>query len=302
MSSCTHPLLAARLYKPAIGKQSIKILPKRWDVSYESLVSKYGQENLLELPCGHCPSCIANKKKEWAVRCCLEAAAHDQNCFVTLTYDDEHYDNHAHKDHLKKFFRRLREVCGVKCRYYGCSERGDELGRVHYHIILFGYFPSDSKPWIKSQSGFYQYRSKILESCWPYGLITCSEFHPAEASYVAGYATKKLLVNDPDMFHFQSTKPGIGQAYVLQHAQEIYDSDKIIINFGSHKLPVPRYFDKVVSEYYSMDLDDIKAKRLELANLTASEKMRDLHLDHRFKFLAYLESLNKSNSVKRRRF
>lgn len=302
MSSCTNPLLAVRLYGPGIGKQSIKILPRREGQSIEEVYARYGQDNILELPCGRCPACISNKKKEWAVRCCLEAAAHKDNCFVTLTYADEFYDDLAHREHLREFFKSLYRK-DIKFRYYGCSERGDELGRIHYHLIMFGFFPSDAKPWMKSKSGFMQYRSKLLDSCWTYGLVVVSEFSPAEASYVTGYVNKKMISKDPEMFHFQSTRPGIGQSYVLKHAQDIYETDNLVLNFGSHRYGVPRYFDKVVQSYYSMDLSDIKKKRLELASIQSNQMQQDYGLDCRFKLLSYLESINKDKfHVKKRRF
>lgn len=301
MGSCTNPLYAARLYKPEIGKQVIKILPKRFG-TFEDLVRKYGEDNVLMLPCGHCLNCISNRKKEWAVRCCLEAMDHAENCFVTLTYDDEHYDDQYHKDHLQHFIRALRRR-GHVCRYYGCSERGDELGRCHYHIILFGLFPEDAKPWAKSQSGYMQYTSKLFDECWQKGLVVFSDFHPAQASYVTGYVLKKFMELDPDSFHIQSTRPGIGQSYVLRNAQKIYETDNLVLSFGSHKFPVPRYFDKVVSECYSMDLDLIKARRLELAKVMTAQYIRDNDTFNQFELMKIREDHMKTQiRNKKRRF
>lgn len=301
MSSCTNPILAARLYKPLIGKSVIKIIPRRYG-TLEELYGRYGKDNLLLLPCGHCQSCLSNRKKEWAVRCCLEALDHQDNCFVTLTYDPEHYDDKYHKEHLQDFIKSLRND-GIKLRYFGASERGDELGRCHYHMILFGFFPQDAKPWAKSLSGFMQYTSEILTKAWKRGFVTVAEFHPAQASYVAGYVVKKFEKLDPDSFHIQSTRPGIGQAYVLRNAEKIYDTDNLVVSFGSHKFAIPRYFDKVVQEYYSLDLDDVKAKRLRLAQIQMQKKMQDLGLDNEFKVLVHEEEVNKSKfHYKKRRF
>lgn len=46
MANCANPLLAARLYKPVIGKSIVKILPRRVEMGYNEYVSKYGRENL----------------------------------------------------------------------------------------------------------------------------------------------------------------------------------------------------------------------------------------------------------------
>ena len=86
--NCSSPLLAARLYKPLLGKSVVKILPRRVDQGYEENVSKYGRDNLFFLPCGHCKACISRRKKEWSIRCCMEAMDHNENCFITLTYDE----------------------------------------------------------------------------------------------------------------------------------------------------------------------------------------------------------------------
>lgn len=135
--NCTSPVLALRLYTPSEGKQAIKILPVRSEMGLKAWSDRYGSENILQLPCGHCPACLLNKRKEWALRCCLEAKDHDQNCFVTLTYDDQHYPGEPLKEHLQKFLKEIRRK--YKVRYYGCSEQGDQYGRWHYHIILFGF-------------------------------------------------------------------------------------------------------------------------------------------------------------------
>lgn len=61
------------------------------DFSIEEMSQRYGEDNLLQLPCGHCPACLSRKSKEWAVRCCLESKQWKENCFVTLTYDEKNY-------------------------------------------------------------------------------------------------------------------------------------------------------------------------------------------------------------------
>ena len=257
--SCTNPLLALRLYKPEIGKQIIKILPRRVE-GLDFYLSRYNAKDLLELPCGHCPSCLSKRSKEWAVRCALEAMDHEKNCFVTLTYSPVEYDNRDVKQDWKDFIKCLRNK-GIKVRYFGCCERGDEQGRQHFHILLFGFMPSDLKRWAKSQSGYYQYTSKFIDSCWQRGLAVVSEFSPYCAQYVSGYVVKKFALSDKDSFHFQSTKPGIGAGYVLRNMDDIYSNDKLILSFGSHKFSVPRYFDKL-AENCALDLSDIKANFL----------------------------------------
>ena len=140
MSSCTRPLYAVDLGIKENGKRNIKILPRRFDLySYEQLSARYGEKSVLPLPCGKCLACRLNHAKEWAVRCMLESLYHDENYFVTLTYDDEHLpvDGKLHKKHYQDFLKRLRASSGC-FRYFGCGEYGSLNKRPHYHFVLFG--------------------------------------------------------------------------------------------------------------------------------------------------------------------
>lgn len=298
--NCTSPVLALRLYKPSEGKQAIKILPVRDDMGLKQYQERFGSDNILQLPCGHCPSCLLNKRKEWALRCCLEAKDYDQNCFVTLTYSEDHYPREPVKKDLQKFIKEIRRV--YKVRYYGCSERGDELGRWHYHIILFGFYPDDAKAWAKSQSGYMQFKSKFLDKCWNYkGLVVFAPFHPYNAQYVAGYVVKKLIDNDGS-FHIQSLKPGIGAAYFFRNAEKIYETDNILANFGPQVFKVPRYFDKL-ADLYNMDLSDIKEKRLERGRIRLNKDLQAHKFDCEDRLMNFNESVALSNiKQKKRRF
>lgn len=270
--SCTNPLLAIRLHTYSNGKQKIKILPRN-PVKIESYLKTYGKNNLLLLPCGHCRSCLSKRAKEWSVRCAIEAMDHTENCFVTLTYDNAHYEFRDVKEDWKSFIKALRNR-GYTVRYFGCCERGDEFGRQHFHILLFGFFPEDVHRWAKSQKGFMQYTSKLIDDCWNKGLAVVSEFSPYCASYTAGYVVKKFALGEKESFHFQSTKPGIGAGYALRNMEEIYENDKLVLSFGSHKFAVPRYFDKLAANC-ALDLSDLKAKRLDAAETMTMQEMRD---------------------------
>ena len=298
--SCTNPLLAVRLYKPSLGKQVIKILPKRV-LGLEWYQKRYGKDNLLMLPCGHCLSCFSKRSKEWAVRCALESLDHEKNCFVTLTYDNSHYEDRNVKNDWKLFIKALRNK-GFKVRYFGCCERGDELGRQHFHILLFGLFPGDVKPFAKSQSGYMQFTSQLLSDCWDHrGLVVVSEFSPYCAQYTAGYVVKKFALGDKDSFHFQSTKPGIGAGYVLRNLETIYENDKLILSFGSHKFSVPRYFDKL-AESLDLDLSDVKAKRIEFASYKTISDMQSHGFENQDRLITFNEEVarNKIRFQKRR--
>lgn len=73
------------------------------------------------IKCGQCMECRLAYSREWAIRITHEAQMHDRNCFLTLTYDD---------DHLQKFFKRLRHHFEFK--YVACGEYGERRRRPHF--------------------------------------------------------------------------------------------------------------------------------------------------------------------------
>ena len=86
--------------------------------------------------CGQCIGCRLERSRQWAVRCMHEASLHTDNCFVTLTYDDDGLSHlprcvdpetgeigagpfHSlNKRDIQLFFKRLRKRTGVKIRYF----------------------------------------------------------------------------------------------------------------------------------------------------------------------------------------
>ena len=66
------------------------------------------------VPCGQCIGCLLERSRQWAMRCSHEASLYDENCFITLTYDDEHLppDGCLNKEHFQKFMKRLRKRFG----------------------------------------------------------------------------------------------------------------------------------------------------------------------------------------------
>ncbi|AXH74217.1 MAG: replication initiator protein [Microviridae sp.] len=84
------------------------------------------------IKCGQCMECRLAYSREWAIRITHEAAMHDRNCFLTLTYDNDHLPAHGQlvKSDLQKFFKRLRHHFNFK--YVACGEYGDRRRRPHF--------------------------------------------------------------------------------------------------------------------------------------------------------------------------
>ena len=141
----------------------------------------------LKLPCGKCIGCLLERSRQWAVRCIHEASLHNQNCFLTLTYDDYHLPPGGSlcKETFVKFMKRLRKRCGIGIRFFQCGEYGEKLKRPHHHVCLFGYDFPDKYVYGKSKSGHFLYRSSLLEELWPFGFCTIGELTKETAGYTA---------------------------------------------------------------------------------------------------------------------
>ena len=65
----------------------------------------------LTIPCGQCVGCRLERSRQWAVRCVHEASLHEDNCFITLTYNNESLpeDGSLNKKHFQDFMKRLRK-------------------------------------------------------------------------------------------------------------------------------------------------------------------------------------------------
>lgn len=202
------------------------------------------------VPCGQCISCRLNYAKLWSIRMMEELKNHDKACFVTLTYDPEHLpeDNGLHKDHLQKFWKRLRKEC--KVRYFCCGEHGDRFNRPHYHAIIYGLAPEDKE---------------IIEKHWKNGIVHVGTVTEDSCAYVAKYMTKKLngralqekLEEDPDYqneFVLMSRRPGIGATPSLAMKKFMYENG--FIYRKGLKSSLPRYYkDRFFIETHIKDQD-----------------------------------------------
>lgn len=117
----------------------------------------------VDLPCGQCAGCRWTKAKDWSLRCVHEAQLHSRNCFITLTYNDEHLPENESLDveHWQLFAKKLRHRFG-KFRFLHCGEYG-ELGRPHYHALLFGLDFGHDRIKLKKKDGNELFTSESLD-------------------------------------------------------------------------------------------------------------------------------------------
>ncbi|QXP08348.1 MAG: replication initiator protein [Arizlama microvirus] len=280
---CYNPLQALSRQLRSDGKKELKIVGSYLgpEIDPFSFNHTSGWDQSLLLPCGQCLGCRLERSRQWAVRCLHEASQHENNCYITLTYDPSHLpeDNGLHKDHFQHFMMRLRKEYGPGIRYFHCGEYGDLKLRPHYHSCLFNFdFPDKI---LHSNRGSYNmYTSESLNSIWGKGFCTLSDMCFNSAAYVARYCVKKLngphskqhylyynpstkkYYNRQPEYATMSRRPGLGQKWFDKFHSDVYPSDFIIIN--GHKGKPPRYYDKLYQSFDGPLWDEIIEDRRSL--------------------------------------
>lgn len=187
----------------------------------------------VQVPCGKCDGCYADRALTWAIRMHQEASLHSVNSFLTLTYTDENCPAKVDKKTLQNFFKRLRHE--YKLRYYACGEYGEKTGRPHYHAVIFG---QDFREGKTVQINEQLYSNFRLSEIWGKGSVVCAPFSMATACYVAGYVTKKI--GDPDSFSVMSTRPGIGKEWLNRYWDDVSRLGTVVIE--GKEYPVPQRY------------------------------------------------------------
>lgn len=272
---CYHPLTA---YQAATGDV----------VFYES--KRHDIIRTLTLPCGQCVGCRLERSRQWAVRCLHEASLYSHNCFISLTYSDEHLpaDKSLNYADFQKFMKRFRkEFKGIDfdskgnhpIRFYMAGEYGENFGRPHFHACVFNFDFSDKKYWKTTKSGSKIFRSEALERLWPFGFSSIGEVTFESAAYVARYIMKKVtgksshthyehvceqtgeITNRKPEFNKMSLKPGIGQGWYDKFKDDVYPHDYVVIR--GKKVKPPRFYDKKFKEEYPIEFDMIEFQRFQ---------------------------------------
>lgn len=198
----------------------------------------------------------------------LEAAQYQQNCFATLTYDDDHVPEGGTlvpKD-MQDWIKRLRKaVSPFKFRYYLVGEYGDESWRPHYHAALFGFA---SCRYGQSQYSLRRDRCcvqcELVRKTWGRGNIFLGTLEASSAGYLAGYVTKKMTSFDDTRlkgrhpeFGRMSLRPGIGFNALWELARQLvrYELDEKLpdvpssLDHGRKSYPLGRYLQQNLRQF-----------------------------------------------------
>lgn len=231
------------------------------------------------IPCGWCVGCRQDRTKQWATRCMHEAQLHEENSFITLTYEEATLPENGQLvyEDFQAFMKRLRERHrGARIRFYMAGEYGSKDGRPHFHACIFGYAFPDRYPWKTGQKHTI-YRSTELESLWTKGFASVGTLTPESAAYVAGYVQKKIVGPrskehytrfNPSTgewyqlrpeFNKMSTHPGIGAEWLEEFRGDVYPHDYVML--GAERQKTPAYYDKLLERSDPDLMKKIKEER-----------------------------------------
>lgn len=200
--------------------------PRKMNEDYEiGYIPGFGR--IVYLPCGNCLACRRERRQELTLLQCCEASLHEDNWFLTLTYDDyiciekEGLPPYSlNRDHLSSFLELMRKYAkyhGEEFRFFACGEYGGKTERPHYHLSIFGLSPAllglgvdkalskarrenlynrGSSGWVGVETvddnGNPYWQSPIVSARWPWGSHKLYRASRETYQYVAGYVTKKL--------------------------------------------------------------------------------------------------------------
>lgn len=290
---CYRPISAwlSKFNHPFSGKRIVKFLPPGF--------KKPGFE-FVGLPCGKCIGCRLEWSRQWMCRIVHESKLSDENCFITLTYNDENLPAGGNLDKKKftDFMKRLRFYFASvdkrkRVRFFQCGEYGTDYGRPHHHLALFGVDFSDKSFLRKTETGYRVYTSEKLGELWPYGFHEVGELTEESAGYVARYVTDKLTDNNNlkkklvAEYVTMSRKPGIGFGWFKEFKSDVLPDDKVIIK-GQKRGKAPNYYvNKVDNEAEKVS---IKERRKEYEkdrpdNSWARLKVREAVKEAQLRFL-----------------
>lgn len=216
-----------------------------------------------QLPCGKCNGCKQETAESWAIRCYHESLMHEQNSFLTLTYDDEHLPADFSVDlrEVQLFMKKLRKQYGNGIRFFAASEYGSKTFRPHYHLLVNGVdFRSDRKLYQNTKSGPL-YTSDKLASIWGKGHCTIGSVTLKSAFYCIQYIFDKThdanrywqthpVTGEPvrcaPEFRTMSSRPGLGYTWFQKYKLSCFPSDFLVID--GRQMPVPRYYQQLLEK------------------------------------------------------
>ncbi|WNK12809.1 MAG: replication initiator protein [Microvirus sp.] len=248
----------------------------------------------IQLPCGQCIGCRLERSRVWAARCMHEAQMHEENAFITLTYNEENLPSRSlqHRE-WQLFVKRLRKsllparraglpatsspLLGKKISYYMAGEYGAIHRRPHFHACIFGWSPNDKIYWRTTGSKSRLYTSLQLENLWRKGFTSVGDVNFESAAYIARYIIDKKtgpgawkyyehiddatgeITNLLPEYNKMSLRPAIGKNWLDTYSNDAYPNGEILIR--KRKTKTPKYYDKLYKKWEPELYEEMKMRR-----------------------------------------
>lgn len=226
------------------------------------------------------------------------AQMHEQNAFITLTLDDEHYKPSLDHRDFQLFMKRLRKSLSPvsnklqstgdlvqksqpmkKISYYMAGEYGSTTRRPHYHACIFGWEPEDKLYWRKTPTGSRLYTSLQLDKLWGKGFTSLGDVNFESAAYIARYIMDKKTGQlartyyehiDETTGEITDLKPeynkmslgknnAIGKTWLQKYESDVYPDGKMVIR--KMKTKTPKYYDRLYKKKEPDKYEEMKMNR-----------------------------------------
>lgn len=228
-----------------------------------------------EFECRKCLPCRLNIAREKAIRAYHESSQHEDNIFLTLTYDDDHIgDNVLQYRDFQLFMKKLRLTKPDNYMpFMVTGEYGEKTKRKHWHAIIFNYSPSDATYKYTTDLNYKVFESEKITKLWKKGNCEFGDVSLDSASYVARYSAKKLCHGkDEDHqyhpVHKVSTKRAIGRSWIEKYHEHTFQNGFVVLPNGE-TAKIPRYYAdwcrKNKPELYKYYVTQVREKIMERA-------------------------------------
>lgn len=246
-----------------------------------------------QLPCGKCIACRLEYARQWAIRCVHEASMHPDNCFITLTYDEQNLKSPKlqYRD-FQLFMKKLRfsnpnRQIGV----FVTGEYGDLRKRPHWHAIIFNWSPPDPEFKYTTDRGDTSFSSKTLTKLWGHGTAEYGEVTFHSAGYCARYAAKKLGHGNDNSHEYdpiskKSSKHAIGKTWLEKNYKDVFNHGKLIIKIDGQYIEstIPRYYEKWLKKHkptlWQRYVTESKQRKIEVASIRSIELERTVRIQN----------------------
>lgn len=183
--------------------------------------------------CGKCPSCLSKKTLHISQKVLGQTEQEKiYPFFVTLTYDEKNYpqkynSTSLHVREIQLFLKRLRKKINdrFQIKYIAVSEFGKKRGRLHYHLLLFG-FPNEMHDLIYFDNYATPFATEMIKQSWQKGFVkVVNSIDSNVSNYLTKYITKQNNVK------LQSHH--LGKEFLLSYKEYIRQNNTNCIEYNT---------------------------------------------------------------------